>query len=164
MVKTVILTWQYFQKGGVTQKICCCCGAYLSSCPRTPPDADYWRIRALFHSNDYFVIRGIRTCLRVSTDLMFLWVSSNFCPLTLLLVQSHQAEIIIVKHLITERNNVTRVRAEPPHYAISVVVKATLLPFPPRCRQNLHHWTPNAMKTKIKNVQKTKYLKTSKTR
>ena len=44
---------------------------------------------------------------------MILWISSNFCPLNLLLVQSHQAEIIIVKHLIQGRNNVTRVWVEP---------------------------------------------------
>ena len=44
---------------------------------------------------------------------MFLWISSNSCPLNLLLVRSHQAEIIIVKRLIQGRNNVTRVRIEP---------------------------------------------------
>ena len=40
---------------------------------------------------------------------MFLRISSNFCPLNLLLVQCHQAEIIIVKRLIQRRSNVTRV-------------------------------------------------------
>ena len=44
---------------------------------------------------------------------MFLWISSNSCPLNLLLVQSHQAEIIIVKRLIQGRNSMTRVRVEP---------------------------------------------------
>ena len=44
---------------------------------------------------------------------MFLWISSNSCPLNLLLVRNHQAEIIIVKRLIQGRNNVTRVRVEP---------------------------------------------------
>ena len=44
---------------------------------------------------------------------MFLWVSSNSCPLNLLLVRSHQAEIIIVMSLIQGRNNVIRVRVEP---------------------------------------------------
>ena len=44
---------------------------------------------------------------------MFLWISSNSCPLNLLLAQSHQAEIIIVKRLIQGRNSVTRVRVEP---------------------------------------------------
>ena len=39
--------------------------------------------------------------------------SSNSCPLTLLLVPSHQAEIIIAKRLIQERNNLTKVRDEP---------------------------------------------------
>ena len=40
---------------------------------------------------------GIRTCLEVSSDPMFLWIFSNSCPLSLLLVRSHQAEITIVK-------------------------------------------------------------------
>ena len=44
---------------------------------------------------------------------MFLWISSNSSPLNLLLVRSHQAEIIIAKRLIQERNTVTRVRVEP---------------------------------------------------
>ena len=44
---------------------------------------------------------------------LFLWISSNSCPLNLLLVRSHQAEIIIVKHLIQGRNSMTRVRVEP---------------------------------------------------
>ena len=44
---------------------------------------------------------------------MFLWISWNSCPLNLLLVRSHQAETIIVKHLIQGRNSVTRVRVEP---------------------------------------------------
>ena len=42
----------------------------------------------------------------------FLWISSNSCPLNLLLVRSHQGGVIIVKHLIQGRNNVTRVRVE----------------------------------------------------
>ena len=44
---------------------------------------------------------------------MFPWISSNSCALNLLLVRSHQAEIIIVKRLIQGRNNVTRVPVEP---------------------------------------------------
>ena len=92
---------------------CCCCGAYLSSCHRTASDANLLDDPHTFHYNDYFVIGGIRTCLGVSDDPMFLWLSSNSCPLNLLLVQSHQAEIIIVKRLIQGRNNVTRVRVEP---------------------------------------------------
>ena len=59
------------------------------------------------------MIGGIRTCLGVSDDPMFLWISSNSCPLNLLLVRSHQAEIIIVKRLTQGRNSVTRVRFEP---------------------------------------------------
>ena len=59
------------------------------------------------------MIGGIRTCLGVSSDPMFLWVSPNFCPLNLLLIRSHQVEIIIVKRFIQGRNNVTRVRVEP---------------------------------------------------
>ena len=58
------------------------------------------------------MIGGIRTCLGVSDDPMFLWISSSSCPLNLLLVRSHLAEII-VKRLIQGGNNVTRVRVEP---------------------------------------------------
>ena len=43
---------------------------------------------------------------------MFLWISSISCPGNLLLLQIHQAEIIIVKGLIQRRNKVTRVRIE----------------------------------------------------
>ena len=59
------------------------------------------------------MIAGIRTCLEVSDDPMFLWISSNFCPRNLLFVRSHQAEIIVVKRLIQGRNYVTWVRVEP---------------------------------------------------
>ena len=45
--------------------------------------------------------------------LGFLRISSNSCPLNLLLVRSHQAEITIVKRLIQGHNNVTRVQVEP---------------------------------------------------
>ena len=92
---------------------CCCCGAYLSSCHRTASDANLLDDPHTFHYQVYFVIGGIRTCLGVSDDPMFLWISSNSCPLNLLLVRSHQAEIIIVKRLIQGRNSVTRVRVEP---------------------------------------------------
>ena len=92
---------------------CCCCSAYLSSCHRTASDAKLLDDPHTFHCQDYFVIGGIRTCLAVSVDPMFLWISSNSCPLNLLLVRSHQAEIIIVKRLIQGRNNVTSVRVEP---------------------------------------------------
>ena len=43
---------------------------------------------------------------------MFLRIFSNSCPLILLLVRSHQAEIIIGKRLIQGRSSVTRVRVE----------------------------------------------------
>ena len=43
---------------------------------------------------------------------MFLWISSNTCPLNLLFVRSHQAAIIIIKRLIQGCNNVTGMRVE----------------------------------------------------
>ena len=92
---------------------CFCCSAYLSFCHPTASDANLLDDPHTFHYNDYFVIGGIRTCLGVSDDPMFLWIFSNSCPLNLLLVRSHQAKIIIVKCLIQGRNNVTRVRVEP---------------------------------------------------
>ena len=91
----------------------CCYSAYLSSGYGTVSDANLLDDPHTFHYNDYFVIGGIRTCLGVSDDPMFLWIFSNSCPLNLLLVRSHQAEIIIVKRLIQGRNNVARVRVEP---------------------------------------------------
>ena len=92
---------------------CCYCSAYLSSCHWTASDANLLDDPHSFYYQDYFVIEGIRTCLGVSDDPTFLWISSNSCPLNLLVVRSHQAEIIVVKRLIQERNNVTRVRVEP---------------------------------------------------
>ena len=94
------------------------------------------------------MIGGVRTCLGVSDDPMFLWISSNSCPLNLLLVRSHQAEIIIiVKRLIQGRNSVTRVRVEPRSFDQgrrkndAFTYSATLptsysspLPIRPRCR------------------------------
>ena len=44
---------------------------------------------------------------------MFQWISSNFWPLNLLLVGSHQADVIMGKRLIQGRYNMTRVRVEP---------------------------------------------------
>ena len=47
-------------------------------------------------------------------DPTFLLKFSNSCPLNLLLVRSHQAEMIIIKRLIQACDNVTsRVRVEP---------------------------------------------------
>ena len=86
---------------------------YLSSCHQTASDTNLLDDPHTFHYNDYFVIGGICTCLGVSDDPTFLWISSNSCPLNLLLVQSHKVEIIIVKRLIQGRNNMTRVRVEP---------------------------------------------------
>ena len=61
---------------------------------------------------DYFVVGGMRTCLGVSRNPIFLRNSSNYCSLNLLLVRSHHAEISIVKRLIQGRNNVTKVPVE----------------------------------------------------
>ena len=113
---------------------CCCCSAYLSSCHRTASDANLLDDPHTFHHQDYFVIGGIRTCLGVSDDPMFLWISSNSCPLNLLLVRSHQAEIIIVKRLIQGRNSVTKVRVEPRSFDQGRR-KNDALPIRPRCRR-----------------------------
>ena len=95
------------------QSSCFCCRSYLSSCHRTASDANLSDDPHTFHYQDYFVIAEISNCLGAFDDPMFLWISLNSCPLNLLLVRSHQAEIIIVKRLIQGRNNVTRVRLEP---------------------------------------------------
>ena len=65
---------------------CCCCSAYLFSCHRTASDANLLDDPHTFHYQDYFLIGGIRTCLGGYDDPMFLWISSNSCPLNLLLV------------------------------------------------------------------------------
>ena len=70
----------------------------------------------------------IRTCLEVSNDPMLLWISSNSCPLNLLLVQSRQAEIFVVKRLNQKRKNVTRVRVELRLFDHSGPKKARLYP------------------------------------
>ena len=62
----------------------------------------------------------------------------TFQVLRLLFRYLFEAEIIIPKCRIQERNNVTRVRVERPDYAIKVVVKTTPLPFRPRCQHILH--------------------------
>ena len=49
----------------------------------------------------------------ISSDPMFLWITSNSCPMNLLLVRNHEAEIIIVKHFVLRCSNVTRVRIKP---------------------------------------------------
>ena len=59
------------------------------------------------------MLEEIRTCSLVSIYPMFLWISSNSCSLNLLLVRSHQAEIIAIKRFIQERMTKARVRVEP---------------------------------------------------
>ena len=88
---------------------------YLSSGHWTASDANTKLLdnSRTFHYIDYFLIGGICTCLGVSTDPMFLQISSNSCPWDLLLVGFHPAEIVIVKCLIQGRNSVTRVRVKP---------------------------------------------------
>ena len=58
------------------------------------------------------MVGGIRTFSGISIDPTFLWISSNFRPMNLLLVRSHQAEVIIAKRLIQRRNNVIKVEVE----------------------------------------------------
>ena len=73
-----------------------------------------WSAQLLyFHYVIYFMLEGIHTCSRVFIYPMFLWISSNSCPLNLLLVRSNQAEIIAIKRLIQKRLNAARVRVEP---------------------------------------------------
>ena len=71
----------------------------------------------------YFLLRWIflvwrnpyTICLWVSSDPMYVWISSNSCPLNLLLVRSHQAALIIVKRFIQGRINVTGCKLNPDH-------------------------------------------------
>ena len=59
------------------------------------------------------MLGGICTGLGISNDPTFLWISLNSCPVNLLLVQSHQAEIIVIKRFIQGRNNTTGMGVEP---------------------------------------------------
>ena len=93
----------------------------------------YWTIRTFFHYKDYFVIGEIRTCFGVFHYPMLPWISSNSCPLNLLLVRSHQPEIIIVKGLIQGRNYKWPGCWLNPDHSIRVVIKTTPLPIRPRC-------------------------------
>ena len=96
----------------------------------------------------------MRTCLEVSSDPMFLWISSNSCPLNLLLVRSHQAEIIIVKRLLQGRKNVTSVGVERRSCDQGCQKKTKTAPSPSRSRcplptrQNL-----NCASTKLSPAQ-----------
>ena len=133
---------------------------YISSSLRTASGANYWAIPHTFHCGDYFVVGGLRTCLEVFSDSMFQWISSNSCPLNLLLVGSHPAQIIVVKCLIQGRCLEQDVLTRPvwheaflrgqfdaettqacfkwesnPNHAIIVVVKTTPLPSQPRSEQ-----------------------------
>ena len=85
----------------------------ISSCHRTASDANYWTIRALFIAMTTSCSEESALLLGVPSDPKFLWISLNSCPLNWLLVRNHQAEILIVKRLIQEHNNVTRVQVEP---------------------------------------------------
>ena len=49
---------------------------------------------------------------KLLVNIQFPVISSNSCPLNLMLVRSHQAEVIILKRFIQECNNVTRVHVE----------------------------------------------------
>ena len=56
---------------------------------------------------------------------MFMWISLISCPLNLLLVRSHLAEIIIEERFIQGLNNVARKRVEPrPFDQVVVIIDA----------------------------------------
>ena len=84
------------------------------------------------------MIGGIRTCLGVSDDPMFLWISSNSCSRKFAACSKPPSkdEIIIVKRLIQGRNNATRVQVEPRLFDQGRYKNDTL-PIWPRCRQIL---------------------------
>ena len=74
---------------------------------------NFWTIRALFIAITNLWFEVIRSCLEFSSNPMFLRLSLHFCPLNLLLVRSHQTEIIIVKRLIQRtKNNLTMMGVE----------------------------------------------------
>ena len=68
------------------------------------------------HFDNYIVLKQILTSKEFPGDPMFLWISSNSCPMNLLLVRSHQAKKIIAERLIQRRNNVNRVQIKSRSY------------------------------------------------
>ena len=96
----------------LNQTICGFCRvAYLSSCHRTASDATIGR--SVHFSLHRLLCGGIRACLEFSVIQCLCQFLGILVHRTLVLVRSHQAEIIIVKRLIQRRNNVTRVGVEP---------------------------------------------------
>ena len=73
-----------------------------------------------FHCGNNFQLGEVRSCITVSSDPMYLWIISNSCPLNSVLVRSHQAEIIIVKRLISSSNNLSKVRVKPRSLSITL--------------------------------------------
>ena len=72
----------------------------------------YWTIRTLFITTTTSWLEESTPAKGFPMIQCSCGFFSNSCPLNLLLVQSLQAEIIIVKHLIQGHNNVTRVQVE----------------------------------------------------
>ena len=66
-----------------------------------------------FYCYKYFVIGGIRSCIEVSSDPIFQWISSNSCPLNLLLVRSPPSRDNHRKAFIHGFNNMTSVWVKP---------------------------------------------------
>ena len=68
------------------QMFCNCCCCKLSSCHRTTSYANHWMVNALLIAIITLCFGGIHTYFGVSSDLFFLRIFSNFCPLNWLLV------------------------------------------------------------------------------
>ena len=73
----------------------------------------YWTIRTLFITTTTLWLEESAPAKEFPMIQCSCGFFSNSCPLNLLLVQSLQAEIIIVKRLIQGLNNVTMVQVEP---------------------------------------------------
>ena len=91
---------------------CCFCGAYWSSCHWTASYVNYWTIRTLF-------IAITTSCFEESAQTYEFPMIRSFCgflpssiPLEYAVCSkpSRSLEVIIVKRLIQQRNNLTRVR------------------------------------------------------
>ena len=102
-------------------------------------------IRRLFIAITTFCFGRIPTCLGVSCDSIFLWISLNSRPLNLLLVRSHRAQKTSQSVLSKDATTWPGFGLNPDH-VIRVVVKTTRLPF--RTRRHMDIAKTN-LKSKI---------------
>ena len=92
------------------------CRSWCGCSLRIYPPVTWQSQTTTFGQSAHFSLQWLLVIGEIRSTEKFLviqWISSNSYPLNLLLVQSHQAEMIIVKRLMQGHSNVTRVRVGP---------------------------------------------------